>query len=71
MYRRSKFMEILLEIREEMSREADYDVDLFAELVRSGRRAHGRKKVYDLNDAGGKKNASKAERKSSNKRSPN
>ena len=29
-------------IREEMSREADYDVDLFAELVRSGiRPAHG------------------------------
>ncbi|HYO90105.1 MAG TPA: hypothetical protein VEQ40_00640 [Pyrinomonadaceae bacterium] len=25
-------------IREEMSREADYDVDLFAEMVRSGAR---------------------------------
>lgn len=36
MYRRSKFLEILHEIREEMSREADYDVDLFAEMVRSG-----------------------------------
>ncbi|MGB7921987.1 MAG: hypothetical protein WCF57_01950 [Pyrinomonadaceae bacterium] len=29
-------------IREEMSREADYDVDLFAEMVRSGARPdHG------------------------------
>ncbi len=25
-------------IREEMSREADYDMDLFAEMVRSGKR---------------------------------
>lgn len=37
MYRRPKFLEILLEIRQEMSREADYDVDLFAEMVRSGK----------------------------------
>lgn len=37
MYRRPKFLEVLHEIREEMSREADYDVDLFAEMVRSGR----------------------------------
>lgn len=36
MYRRPKFLEILLEIRQEMSREADYDVDLFAEMIRSG-----------------------------------
>ena len=36
MYRRSKFLEILHEIREQMSREADYDIDLFAEMVRSG-----------------------------------
>ena len=36
MYRRPKFLEVLLEIRQEMSREADYDVDLFAEMVRSG-----------------------------------
>ena len=42
MYRRPKFLEVLHKIREEMSREADYDVDLFAELVRSGLRpAHG------------------------------
>ncbi len=36
MYRRPKFLEVLLEIRQKMSREADYDVDLFAEMVRSG-----------------------------------
>jgi hypothetical protein len=47
MYRRPKFLEILLEIREEMSREADYDVDLFAEIVRSGV-ASKRKRLYDL-----------------------
>lgn len=36
MYRRPKFLEVLIEIRQEMAREADYDVDLFAEMVRSG-----------------------------------
>jgi hypothetical protein len=42
MYRKPRFLEALHEIREEMSREADYDVDLFAEMVRSGvRPAHG------------------------------
>jgi hypothetical protein len=38
MYRRPKFLEVLHAIREEMSREVDYDVDLFAEMVRSGAR---------------------------------
>lgn len=37
MYRRPKFLEVLLEIRQKMSREADYDVDLFAEMVRGGK----------------------------------
>lgn len=37
MYRRPKFLELLLEIREQMSRDSDYDVDLFAEMVRSGK----------------------------------
>lgn len=37
MYRRPKFLEVLLKIRQDMSREADYDVDLFAEMIRSGR----------------------------------
>lgn len=36
MYRRPKFLEILLQIRREMAVEVDYDVDLFAEVVRSG-----------------------------------
>jgi len=36
MYRRPKFLEVLHAIREAMSREVDYDVDLFAEMVRSG-----------------------------------
>ena len=42
MYRKPRFLEVLHEIREEMSREADYDVDLFTEMVRSNRvPAHG------------------------------
>lgn len=41
MYRRPKFLEILHEIREEMSREADYDMDLFAEMARSDKREKG------------------------------
>jgi len=45
MYRRPKFLTVLHEIRETMSREADYDVDLFAEMVRSGSRPqHGPKR---------------------------
>ena len=43
MYRRPKFLSVLIRIREIMSREADYDVDLFAEMVRSGERpSHGK-----------------------------
>ncbi len=38
MYRRPIFLEALIAIRQEMAREADYDVDLFAETVRSGKR---------------------------------
>jgi hypothetical protein len=46
MYRRPKFLEVLHAIREEMSREVDYDVDLFAEFVRSGiRPAHGPERI--------------------------
>jgi hypothetical protein len=44
MYRRPKFLEMLHEIREEMSGEADYDVDLFTENVRSGK---GSKSSYN------------------------
>lgn len=36
MYRRPKFLEVLLEIRRQMALEADYDVDLFVEVARSG-----------------------------------
>ena len=35
MYKRPRFLEELQAIREEMSRESDYDIDLFAEMVRS------------------------------------
>ncbi len=38
MYRKPRFLEELHAIREEMSRECDYDVDLFAEMSRSGKR---------------------------------
>jgi hypothetical protein len=37
MYRRPKFLEVLLDIRHEMAHEVDYDTDLFAEMIRSGR----------------------------------
>jgi len=44
-YRRPKFLTVLHKIREAMSREADYDVDLFAEMVRSGAQpTHGPKR---------------------------
>jgi hypothetical protein len=46
MYRRPKFLEVLHTIREQMSREVDYDVDLFAEMVRSGTKpAHGPERI--------------------------
>jgi hypothetical protein len=41
MYRRTKFIEILHEIRQEMAAEADYDLVLFAENIRSGGHASG------------------------------
>jgi len=42
MYRRPRFLEELHAIREEMAREADYDMELFAEMTRAGvRPAHG------------------------------
>lgn len=53
MYRRPKFLEILDEIRQEMSLEADYDVDLFAELVRNDQnrrptRKRNRKEIFSI-----------------------
>ena len=53
MYRRPKFLEVLLEIRQEMSREADYDVDLFAEMVRSDKFTKNENQ-FDLSEANGK-----------------
>lgn len=49
MYRRPKFLEVLLEIRRQMSRSADYDVDLFAEMIRSGSFADDENE-YDLGE---------------------
>ena len=46
LYRRPKILEVLHTIREKMSREVDYDVDLFAEMVRSGvRPLHGPERI--------------------------
>ena len=45
MYRRPKFLETLLEIREQMALEADYDVGLYVEMVRSGRKRKPSKAV--------------------------
>jgi len=56
MYRRPKFLELLLEIREQMSRDADFDVDLFAELVRSGKITEGHD-PHSLNGKGDKPEA--------------
>ena len=47
MYRRPKFLEVLLEVRREMALEADYDVDLFAEIARSGIRS-SKSKTNDI-----------------------
>lgn len=66
MYRRPKFLEVLLEIRQEMSREADYDVDFFAEMVRSGRQTK-KKTSHSLLDP----LAELAEPKNGKPRSPN
>lgn len=46
MYRRPRFLGELHAIREEMARQCDYDIDLFAEMVRHGQRpAHGPTRV--------------------------
>ena len=43
MYRRPKFLELLLEIRREMAHEVDYDVDLFVEVARTHASSRGNK----------------------------
>jgi len=47
MYRRPKFLEVLLEIRRDMAHEADYDVDLFVELARHGTEPETFKRLND------------------------
>nr|MCW5959532.1 hypothetical protein [Pyrinomonadaceae bacterium] len=61
MYRRPIFLEALLKIREDMAREADYDVDLFAERVRSGSFAVSSEQ-YDLSLPDEEKQRSKKNR---------
>ena len=41
MYRRSKFIEVLHQIRQEMADEADHDPLLMIEMARSGELSHG------------------------------
>lgn len=48
-YRRPKFLEVLIEVRQAMARDADYDVDLFAEMVRGGKFS-GYQPPADAND---------------------
>ena len=66
MYRRPKFLEVLLKIRQDMSRQADYDVDLFAEMVRSGRFAE-RKNGYDFGETEKPKKTKKPKNEKSSK----
>ncbi|HEY6331703.1 MAG TPA: hypothetical protein VI756_20420 [Blastocatellia bacterium] len=47
MYRKPRFLEELHAIREEMSRECDYDIDLFAQMVRSGQHPRFRGPLSD------------------------
>ena len=48
MYRRPKFLEILLEIRREMALEADYDVDLLVESARNGKESVNGKELNEF-----------------------
>lgn len=64
MYRRPKFLEVLLDIRQEMARQADYDVDLFAEMVRSGKFVSEEKSLYSIEvETVENKNKAKSKRK--------
>jgi hypothetical protein len=58
MYPRSKFQEVLLEIRQEMARDADFDVDLFAEIVRTGAGPRDAR-IHSLGDQSGSPKASR------------
>lgn len=63
MYRRPKFLEVLHEIREEMSREADYDMDSFAESLREGERKRTPKRERAAADEATETEARKPETK--------
>jgi hypothetical protein len=67
MYRRSRFLEILIAIREEMAREADFDVDLFVENVRTGHRAQ-RRRIHSLSSNGQQPNPERPTRSKKAKR---
>lgn len=69
MYPRSKFQEIMLAIREEMARDADFDVDLFVEMVRSGTRRGSQVERYSVVDTDDDVLASESQRKRSATRS--
>ena len=67
MYRKPRFLEELHAIREEMSREADYEVELFAEMVRTGARPqHGPAR----NIRGFRKRAPRADEEPTSKAAP-
>lgn len=36
MYRRSRSLEAILEVRRQMARDADFDIDLYVEMTRAG-----------------------------------
>ena len=64
MYRRPKFLEVLIEIRQEMARECDYDVDLFAEHIRQGVPSKSRRR-FKINDTEPENSAAAARKKAS------
>jgi len=67
MYRRPRFLEILIGIREEMAREADFDVDLFVENVRTGRRSSRPAGKYSMTTDEPKRKTSKPQKPSKSK----
>jgi hypothetical protein len=61
MYRRPRFLQILIAIREEMARDADFDVDLFVEMARTGKgfEKSGRHSLPDREANGNHRNLSR------------
>lgn len=52
MYRRPKFLEMLIGIRLEMAREVDYDVDLFVGRIRRENALANDKRLAEIHSAG-------------------